>query len=88
MSSMIFDACINMSHHGLLHPFKDPWVAVDSLTGIHNAVAMCLFIINRSYKEMLLGVPTGKYPADSNLMSMEAMQWIFLYLSIDYNRCH
>jgi hypothetical protein len=34
----------------------------------------------------LLGVPTGKIPQDSNLISMKAMQWVLLYLSIGYDR--
>jgi hypothetical protein len=29
-----------------------------------------------------LGVPTGKNPDDSNLASVEAMQWVLLYLSV------
>jgi hypothetical protein len=28
------------------------------------------------------GVPTGKNPEDSNLASVEEMQWVLLYLSI------
>lgn len=34
----------------------------------------------------LLGVPTGKNPENSNQVSMEAMQWACLYLSISHNR--
>jgi hypothetical protein len=30
------------------------------------------------------GVPIGKNPEDSNLVSVEAMQWVFLYLSISH----
>jgi hypothetical protein len=33
-----------------------------------------------------LGVPVGKNPDDSNLACMEAMQWVFLYLSISHDR--
>jgi hypothetical protein len=29
-----------------------------------------------------LGVHTRKYPEDSNLTSVEAMQWVLLYLSV------
>jgi hypothetical protein len=35
-----------------------------------------------------LGVPTGKNPEDSNLASVEAMQWVILYLSIGHGRCY
>jgi hypothetical protein len=31
------------------------------------------------------GVPTGKHPEDSNLMSVEAMQWVLLYLSVGHD---
>jgi hypothetical protein len=34
----------------------------------------------------VVGVPTGKYSEDSNLAGVEAMQWIFLCLSIAYDR--
>jgi hypothetical protein len=33
-------------------------------------------------------VPTGKNPDDSNLASMEVMQWVLLYLSIGHDRCY
>jgi hypothetical protein len=33
----------------------------------------------------VLGVPTGKNPEDSNLVSVEAMQWGLLYLSIGHD---
>jgi hypothetical protein len=32
-----------------------------------------------------LGVPTGKNPEDSNVASVEAMQWVLLYLSIGHD---
>jgi hypothetical protein len=32
-----------------------------------------------------LAVPTGKNPEDSNLASVEAMQWVLLYLSIGHD---
>jgi hypothetical protein len=35
-----------------------------------------------------LGVPTVKNPADSTLESVEAMQWVLLYLSIGHDRCY
>jgi hypothetical protein len=30
----------------------------------------------------VLGAPTGKSPKDSNLASLEAVQWVLLYLSV------
>jgi hypothetical protein len=43
----------------------------------------CLFVINRRcIHKGFLGVPTGKNPEDSNLWSVEEMQWVPLYLSI------
>jgi hypothetical protein len=32
--------------------------------------------------QRFLGVPTGKNPENSNLVSIEVMQWVLLYLSI------
>jgi hypothetical protein len=37
----------------------------------------------------LRGVPTGQNPEDSNLAwSVEAMQWVLLYLSVGHDRCY
>jgi hypothetical protein len=46
MSSMRFNARLDMSHHGTPHLFRDGGVVADSLTIIHNA--MCPFVVNRS----------------------------------------
>jgi hypothetical protein len=32
-----------------------------------------------------IGVPVGKNPEDSNLATVEAMQWVLLYLSIRHD---
>jgi hypothetical protein len=48
----------------------------------------CLFVVNRSRIHKGLGVPTGKNPEDSNLASVEAMQWVLLYLSIAHDMCY
>jgi hypothetical protein len=48
MSSMRLNARLDMSHHGLLHPFKDAGVVADRLTGIYNAMLKCLFVVNGS----------------------------------------
>jgi hypothetical protein len=45
MFSMRFHALLDTSHHGPPHPFR---VAADSLTGIHNAMVKCLFVVNWS----------------------------------------
>jgi hypothetical protein len=34
------------------------------------------------------GVLTGKNPEDSNLASVEAIQWVLLYLSISHDKCY
>jgi hypothetical protein len=85
MSSTRFNARLDTSHHGPPHPFKDAGVVADSLTGIHNAMVKCLFIVNRICIHGFLGVPTGKNPEDSNLASVEAMQWVLLCLSIGHD---
>jgi hypothetical protein len=40
------------------------------------------------HTQEILNVSTGKNPEDSNLAGMEAMQWLFLYLSIDHDISH
>jgi hypothetical protein len=73
---MGFKARIVTSHHGPTHPFKYAGVVADSLKGIHNAMVKCLFSVNRSciQKDFYVSL-TGKNP-DSNLASVEAMQWV------------
>jgi hypothetical protein len=71
-----------MHRHGLSKPFKDAVVVANNLTGIHSARVKYLFVFNGNCIHKGLGVPTGKYPEDSNLAwSVEAMQWVLLYLS-------
>jgi hypothetical protein len=82
-----FSAYLDTSHHGPLHPRKDGGVVADSLTGIHNAMLTCLFVVNRNCKGFL-GVPTGKNLEDSNLASVEVMQWGLLCLSIGHDSCY
>jgi hypothetical protein len=79
MSAMRFNACLNTTN-GPPNLFRDAVVVADSLTGIHNAMVKCLFIVNRSciYKSFLVS-PQVKIQ-DSNLVSMEAMKWVLLYL--------
>jgi hypothetical protein len=48
MSSIQFNACLDMSHHGQPHPFKDAEIVADSLTGNHTVKVKCLFVVNRS----------------------------------------
>jgi hypothetical protein len=48
MTSMTFIARLDTPHHGPPNPFKDAGVVAGSLTGSHNAMAKCLFIVNRS----------------------------------------
>jgi hypothetical protein len=37
------------------------------------------------HTQVYLGVPTGKNPEDSSPVSVEAMQWVLLYLSIGHD---
>jgi hypothetical protein len=87
MSSARFNAHLDTFHHGLPHPFQDAWVAVNSLASIKQW--WCLFVVNRSciYKGFQVP-PTGKNPEDSNVVSIEVMQWVLLYLSIIHDRCY
>jgi hypothetical protein len=65
MTSMKFSARLDTSHHGPPHLFRDTGVVVDILTGIHNAMVECLFVVNRScISKGVLYVPVGKKPED------------------------
>jgi hypothetical protein len=60
MSSMKFNVRLDTSHHGPPHPPKDAGVVADSLTGIHNAMVKCLFVVNRNcILKRFLDVPTA-----------------------------
>jgi hypothetical protein len=62
--------------------FRDAGEVADSLTGIHNAMVKCPFVVNRSYIHKGVQVP----PQDSSQASGEAMQWVLLYLAIGHDR--
>jgi hypothetical protein len=88
---MKFNTCLRVhtSHHGPPYPFKDARLDADSLTGIHNAMVKWLFVVKRSCNAQgFLGFPTAKNAENSNLMSVEAMQWDLLYLSIGHYRSY
>jgi hypothetical protein len=87
---MRFNARLNTSHHGPLHIVKVTQVVADSLTG-YNAQYngdIPLHCHQELNTQVILGVPTGKNPEDSNEASMEAMQWVLLYLSIGDDWCY
>jgi hypothetical protein len=85
---MRYNARLDMSLHGPPHPCRDVGVVAGSLTGIHNAMARCLFVINRGCIHKGFGVPTDKNPEDSNVASVEATQRVLLYLSVGHDMCH
>jgi hypothetical protein len=69
MSSVIFNASFDTSHHEPPHSFKDAGTFADSLTGIHNA-KMPLRCQHELHTQAFFGVPTSKNPEDSNLASV------------------
>jgi hypothetical protein len=85
---MRFNARIDTSHRGPPHLCKDAGVVADSLTGIHSAMMKCLFVVNRSCIHKGGYVSRGKNPEDSNLPSVEAMQWVLLCLSVGHDTCY
>jgi hypothetical protein len=85
---MRFNVRLDTSHHGPPHRHKDVGAVADSLTGIHNAMVKCLFVVNRSCIHKVFRCPQGKSSEDSNLVSVEAMQWVLLYLSNGHDRCY
>jgi hypothetical protein len=90
MSSMIFSSCLDTSHHGPPHPFKDAGVVVGSLTGIlcDGEVPLHCQQEPHTNTQEFSGVSIGINQEDSNLASAEAMQCVLLYLSIGRDRCY
>jgi hypothetical protein len=85
MSSMTFNARLDTSDLGPQHPFKDAEVVSGSLKGDGEVPLHCQ---QELHTQGFLGVPTGKNTEDSNPVSVEAMQWVLLYLSIGHDRCY
>jgi hypothetical protein len=46
----------------------------------------CFLLTGAAYTRVL-AVLTGKNPDDSNLTSVEAMQWVLHYLSVGHDMC-
>jgi hypothetical protein len=63
-------------------------VVADSLTGIQMGWQVPLCCQQELHSQGFLGVPIGKNPEDSVLASVEAMQWVLLYLSVGNDRCY
>jgi hypothetical protein len=76
---MRFNTRTDLSHHGPRHPFKDAGIVSDSLTGIHGAMVRCLFVVNRSYMYKGFRCPHSQKSRGFK-SSVEAMQWVLLYL--------
>jgi hypothetical protein len=87
MSPMRLNACLDASHHGPPHPFRDAGAVADSLTAIHNAMVKCLFIVKRSTIHKGVYV-SPQVQIQRSLASVEAMQLVRLYLSIGDDKCY
>jgi hypothetical protein len=73
--------------HGVLHLFKDARVVAGGLNRHQQCdVEGPLRCQQEVHTQRFLGVPTGKNPEDSNLVSREATQWVLHYLSIGDDR--
>jgi hypothetical protein len=66
---MRFSARLDTSHHGSTHPQRDDEVPLRCQQELHT--------------QRCLGVPIGKNPEVSSQESVEAMQWVLLYLSME-----
>jgi hypothetical protein len=75
---MLFNACLDMSHYGPLHLFKDASIVADSLDRHPQCSEVPLHYQQELHAEGFLSIPTGRNPEDSNLASVEAMQWVLL----------
>jgi hypothetical protein len=46
MCPVRFSTCLGTFYHGKQKTFKDPGIAVESLTGVHNELLECLHVVN------------------------------------------
>jgi hypothetical protein len=83
MSSMRFNAHLDTSHHGQKHHFKDAGAVADSLTPIQRCASS--LSTGAAYKRVSR-FSLGKIPEDSSQVSVEATQWVLLYLPIGHHR--
>jgi hypothetical protein len=84
MSSIKFNSRLDTSHHGPPHNAR---IVTD------RQAPQCGGEVPLSREQELstwgiLGVPTGKHPEDSSQVSVEATQWVLLYLSTGHDRCY
>jgi hypothetical protein len=75
------------SHHRPKHPLKDAGVLADSLRHPQCDGEVPLRCQQGLHTQGFVGVPTGESPEDSSQVSVEAMQWVLLYLSIGHDIC-
>jgi hypothetical protein len=76
-------------HHGPLHPFGDAGVVADSLDRHPECDGKMPFCCQQElHTQGFLAVTMSKIPEDSDWASMEAMQWVILYLSITDDGCY
>jgi hypothetical protein len=81
---MLFNACLNMSHHGPLHPVKRCQRSCRQSDRHPQCNEVPLHCQQELHAQGFLGIPTGRNPEDSNLASVEVMQWVLLHISISY----
>jgi uncharacterized 2Fe-2S/4Fe-4S cluster protein (DUF4445 family) len=53
---MRFSVRLDTSYHRPPHPLKDAGVVADSLTGIHNAMLKCLFVVNSGWVLLYISI--------------------------------
>jgi hypothetical protein len=82
---MKFIACLDMSHHGTLHPFRETGVVVDSLTVIHSVMPKCVFVTGAAYTNVLKCLPRQKF---RGVKSGKNRGHVVCPLPIGRDRCH
>jgi hypothetical protein len=79
---MRFGACLNMFNNGMLHTLKNARVvSLDRHPQCDGEVPLC-------YQKELHTQGISVSPQDSNLVSVEGMQLVLLYLSVSDDRSH
>jgi hypothetical protein len=83
MPSMRFNACLDSSHHGPPHLFRDAGASVR-----HPQCDMPLCFQQKPHIEGCLGVVIGANREDSSQVNVEAILLVFLYVSIGHDGCY
>jgi hypothetical protein len=85
---MRFSARLDTSHQGPQYPFKHAEIVADSLTYIRRTMVQCILIASRRCIHKGYMCLHRQKSRGFNLASVEATQWVLLYVSIRHDKCY